>query len=335
MAITVSEQSSVGFVGYIKDLTSNNRVIRASSCDLKLSQEINKPDNIVTGRYDKILYWPGPRIVEGTVEFPAVNVADFNGAVCSYWNKARCRASGALTPIDLGVRYTNGTAFIYTKCIINEFTFSVTQQDLINIRLGLIGADRTPWDQADVNNGPLSGVPGIGTGIGGAPITNERVLTWADFVVSITVAGSVLENTGTHLRSFTSTINNNAERVYVLNSTLSPIFVIPKVRDFTGSFETLGRFDQVSDWAADNQTRCSEESIIKYGFNPCNNVGGNSSSSSVVIPDCGDCGTSATVNGFGATLNGVIFQIEEINLTNDIFVTTVNWHAMPDQMGQP
>ena len=58
----------MGYVGFVKFDTS---LVRATSCDIKLSQEITKPD-VVDSRFDRTVYQLGPQIVEGAVEFPAI-----------------------------------------------------------------------------------------------------------------------------------------------------------------------------------------------------------------------------------------------------------------------
>jgi len=304
MPLNVSAQSSIGFVGYVQTTIGGAiNIVRATSADIKLSQEINKPE-VITGRFDRILYWPGPRIVEGSVEFPAVDIADFGNITTRVWNAAVKRTLGSLDEFDVEIRYTNGVSFKYPKCIANEFTFSVAQQDLINIRFGVIGTDRQPGTL-----GPAPSVSGSG-GVAGS-VTNARVLTWADVDIDIQITGNsnaIVGGAGKHLRNFEATINNNAERVYALNGELAPIFIVPKVRDITGNFTTLGRFDQVSEHAASNQDRCSEDSVITFGYKSCGQA-----------------------VAFTADIVGVVFEIEEMAITNDIFETTVNYHGLPDE----
>ena len=287
--------ASLGFVGFVQFETNPTFGVRATSCDLKLSQAIEKPE-VVTGKFDRTVYKLGPKEVGGAVAFPAVLETVGGGTtqiMDKLWELAVFRSEdGRLTDFDAAVKYTASNAtFRFEDCMINSFKWSVTQGDLVNVETDIIGRKR--------NLITLS-PPTYDT-------RNTRAATWAD--VDITVALSTGGTmTGEWIRSFESTINNNVERFYTCNGELNPQDIAPKMREITGSMTLMGRNPVMGQFAEDNQNRCNEDNSIRFGYQVTNNL------------------CNAT---WFKKFCGVVFEIETMSLSNDIVESSINWHALP------
>ena len=294
----------MGFVGFVRfEFPADKLVVRATSADVRLSQDITKPD-VIDGRYDRSVYQLGPKIVEGSVEYPAI-MTDTDPAARLYRACVGRESSGERfgqlknsNLFDLGVRYTSQFAeFRYKDCLVNQWKFSAAQSDTVKINCDLLGKSR----EKDSNIGNMT------EGADGFP-RNSRIVTWNDVVVNIK-AGDDLNISGEYIRNFECSINNNAERYYSFNGLLEPQDIAVKKRDIDGSMTLLGRHPALGEYAETNQQRCSEDSEVQFGYNLTT----------------GECDST-----FLVTLPNIVFRIEELALTNDLFETTVQWHAFPD-----
>ena len=208
-------QASLGYVGYVVFLGAgpNNSDIRvrATSCDMRLSQTIDKP-SVVDSKYDKTVYQLGPREVGGSISFPAVH-EDGSASIQGLWEKAIERdASGRLSQFHVEVKYANlpsTTVFRYQDCLVDTWEFSVTQGDVVNVNVGLVGVNRIAEEGRNVEY----------------TFRNSRIVTWNDVKVGVINDEEfipALGVTGSSIREFTATVNNNADRAYTLNSQLFP-----------------------------------------------------------------------------------------------------------------
>jgi hypothetical protein len=73
----------------------------------------------------------------------------------------------------------------------------------------------------------------------------------------------------------------------------------------------IGRHDSIGEAALTNEENCTESSEILFGY---------------ATPGDGEGCTPTT---FNVTLPNVVFEMETMSLTNDIFESTVNWHSLP------
>ena len=307
----------VGFVGFVKLIRGTiipdpasgavttsyqDTIVRATTADINLSQEITKPD-VVDSRYDRTVYQLGPKIIEGTLEFPAVyDIGTGTNIVDVLYRLAATRLdSGLLNEFDLDVKYAasgtspNVSEFQYLGNIINTWKFSVSAEDVINISCDIIGKERNPIT-----------IPTLDASY----MQNTRVATWNDARVEI--VGGRISNPigGEFVRSFEANINNNAERFYTLNTQLFPQAIAPTKRDVTGQVVLMGRHEDLAGLAVSNELYCSETTNIRFGFQ----TSGSGSS----------CEAS-----FGVQLPNTVFEIETMALSNDLFETTVQWHSLP------
>ncbi len=323
----------MGFVGFVKILGStinvdptgavnaqsqsfSDFIVRATSADINLKQEISKPD-VVDSRYDKTVYQLGPKIIDGSIEFPAIYDLPGTNSLSMFeilYRLAVTRNStGNLSDFDIEVKYATNSGgfsseFKYTKNIVNTWQFSVAQSDVVTCSFDIIGLEREPADTTvPTKKGPCTTA---GTWDDSADIGSTRIITWNDARVEIGGSKFTQNITGEYIRTFEANINNDAERFYTLNKNLFAQAIAPRKRDIDGSLVFLGRIDSIAGIAESNQERCREDSYINFGY------------VAAASPTC-------TTPSFSATIPSAVFQIEEMSLTNDLFETTVNWLALP------
>jgi hypothetical protein len=299
--------AKLGYVGNVSfGFTTGLVTVRANTANVRASQEISYPD-VVDGRIDRTLYQVGPRIVGGNVAFPLVHEGVQNsGRNCGsatnlgslFWSAAAKRDDyGRLVEFfPIHIRYTDNTAFTYPNCIINSMEISVAQSDQVKFSCEVIGGAnsddnvRLPKEVSDDLD----------------YLAPARVVTWNDFVIRIwgdTSSGLVIN--GDEIRSFNVTLNNNAERYYTLNNRLSPQDVAARKREISGQVMIMGRNVGLSDLAYTNQNRFTSTAGIAFGYT----LGSNG-------------------NPYWATgLHGVVFEIEEIEITNDLADCDANYEA--------
>lgn len=295
--------ASLGFVGYVKFKANKTFGVRATSCDLKLSQAIEKPE-VVTGKFDRTVYKLGPKEVGGSVAFPAVletvSADDTTQVMDALWELAVYRdSSGRLKDnLYIDVRYAaDNSSFTFERCLINSFKWSVTQGDLVNVETDIIGRKRA------VSSGIVA--PTYAT-------RNTRAATWADVNITVEFGGDSI--TGEWIRSFEATINNNVERFYTCNGELNPQDIAAKMREITGTMTLMGRNAPLGIFTAGttngggNESRCNENNYLRFGYQVANNI------------------CNAT---WFKKFCGVVYEIETMSLSNDIVESSINWHALP------
>lgn len=302
--------ATMGWIGFVKLGTA---IIRATSCDIKTSQEITYPE-VVDGRADQTIFQMGPKITGGTVAFPLVHdtatgacssptttTLQANSIAAHIWALAAARdASGRLTAFNSTVRYSNNLAYYYPNCYLNSLTFTIAQ-----------GAD--VQCSAEVFGG-ASSANGISDRTGDPSLIDNslnylapaRVATWNDVAVALVNLGgsNVL---GNEMREFTVTLNNNLERFYTLNGTLSAFDIAPKKREISGTLKIIGNNQILSKWTDQNDQRFTSSSQIAFGFK----IGGPAQ-------------PAYWANG----LNGVILEIEEVAISTGLFETSTKWRAL-------
>lgn len=321
------------YMGYVGFVSIDGSVVRATSADIKLTQDITKPE-VIDGRIDRTVYGLGPQEVGGSIAFPAIyDNAGGATTIANLWNKTCQRKNdGTLFDFPVLIKYAEGgvyntSVFTYDNCVMNSIQFSVTNGDNLNITADIIGLTRT---QGDKDEETIIDPPGSSIAT-----DNSRVVTWADSRMELRpvqpsadlpdggnrsgrqfgwVHPSDKASDGTdvryiggqHIRSYEVNVNNNVERFYTLNRALFAQAVAPSKRDVTGNVVFLGRIPDLSEMAFTNEDWAYEDSYILFGFQP--SVGSSS---------------------FIRKLPNVVFQIEEMSITNNLFETTVNWHSLP------
>jgi len=286
-------------LGYVGHVSFDNTKIRATTADIRVTQTVDKPD-VVDGKVDKTVYQLGPKEVGGTVGFPGIH-EDGTGVIRTLWDYTLQRASNGqmLHYSNIDVKYANGVGYRYPNCMLDSFEWNVTHEDIVNITINVIGTTRTDigsFTEPSYN------------------FRNSRIVTWNDAVVELysVASGGNPSVESSEVRSFTATVANNGARYFTLNGSMfpNPQAIAPTKRDIDGSIVIMGRSPFLKDQAFTNQDRCNEKSAVRFGY--------------TITDAAGECPGSFTVR-----IPGVVFEIEELSLSNDLFETTVNWHALP------
>lgn len=343
--------ANMGWTGFVK-LTSNtlnaNHILRVTSANINLKQEIDMPD-VIDGRIDKTVYKLGPKIIEGSLELPLVadidpesfggcpNVSDLqnpssvagtllNNLWC--WSTARGPQGRLLYDAILDIRYANHAAFTFDTAIVQSLGMTVAQSEAVNLNIDIMGRGRTPAvDPA---------------GIGGAAsphierfLSPARVFTWNDVTVNGVGGCGNPDNLflSNQVREFSLEINNNAERFFTLNGSLFPMDINVGKREITGSLKLLGSQHRLRELAESNQERFTEKNEIRFAFYIGDDrFNGGSFSGRDWLASHGTGVPSDAI--FGRRLTSVVFFIEEMSMTNSVFETDVNWIALAnDQEG--
>ena len=293
----------MGYIGYVRITSGTTFGIRCTSCDLALSQAIEKPE-VVSSRFDYTVYRLGPKEVGGTIAFPAVMDPSGGGAgsvdvvpviwLATIQRNNDGRMQNVLTPVK--VKYTSDNAtFNFHNCKVNSFTFTATHSEMVTIDLDIFGTRR---EYLGSGGGYLSDAE-----LGGE--RNARALTWNDVYTKITLDdGSYF--TGEYIRSFTFTVNNNLERFYTLNGCLNPQDIAAKLRSMEGTLDIMGRHPELGYNAEQNEARCYANGSVHFGYY-----------------------VSTCAANWGALIPGVVYEIETMGLSNDLMQSTVNFHALP------
>ncbi len=342
--------ANMGWVGFAKltiDSLNTENVLRVNSADLNLAQDIEMPD-VIDGRIDRTIYKLGPKTVEGTLSLPVVadvapallgdgcpTVQDLTVAgslLDTIWCWATARTSqGRMMYNDarIDVRYANHAAFTFDRTVVNTLGLSVTQGDQIGWDINVYGRARQP---AVLDIEQLKVDPAITDFLAPA-----RVLTWNDISVNgIRGCNAGVEEDlffSNQVREFNMDIANNTDRFYTLNGSLFPTDINVGQREISGSLTLMGLADRLRILAESNPERFTEKNEVRVAiyignetfnganFDPRNWTGINS-----------DQPSQDAI--WYKKLTGVVFQIEEMSMTNDLFETTVNWHALAnDQFG--
>lgn len=343
--------ANMGWVGFLKLRVGDlDNIIRVTSADINLSQEVSKPD-VIDGRIDPTVYQLGPKVVEGSFSMPLVaDVADpdtFGG--CPNTNDLRTGTAGdVLTSIwcwttardahgrllygdaRIDIRYANHAGFKFDSAVVNTWGLTITQGEMITTDVSVIGRGRQPTGDEELW-GWVQTNPNIADFLAPA-----RVLTWND----ATITG--IKGCGTdqvlfysnQVREFTMEINNNAERFYTLQGSLFPVDINVGKREITGTLRLMGLQEQLRKLAASNSSRFTEKNEIRMAFYIGEDTEFTTPTGLGFASRDWTAVTAPFDPIFSKRLTAVVFQIEEMSMTNEVFETTINWHAMAnDQEG--
>lgn len=336
--------ANMGWVGFVKlvlpklNQTTGGNILRVTSANVNLSQEITMPD-VIDGRIDRTVYQLGPKVVEGTFSMPLIadlpsaavgdgcpNVTELTTAgqlLDNVWCWATARGShGRLIHSDgvLTVRYANHAAFKFDTAIVDTLSMTITQGAEITMDIGVIGRARKPLNDPSFALDPEANIADF--------LSPARVLTWND--ATITGVGgcgnpSILVRSN-QVRGYTMEVNNNADRFYTLNGSLFPMDVNVAQREITGTMTLMGYQDRLRQLSETNAQRFTEKNELRMALY----IGEeqfDASSGTFLNRDW----TGASPQGnpiWQKRLVGVVFRIEEVSMTNDLLETTVNWLAL-------
>tara|TARA_Y100000034_G_scaffold136854_1_gene216408 strand:+ start:270 stop:1301 length:1032 start_codon:yes stop_codon:yes gene_type:complete len=297
-----------GFTGAVMYDTGDTFLIRAKDCNVSAKQEINAIDD-VDGSIDKTRYTLAPFVIDGSFSFALdqSQTADSFAVFEQIFNDAVLRdGHGNMAAADrkLHVRYYSGVAFTYSHLVIDTLTLEVSQSSELTASATVKGRGRQPLTSGDQ--------PNLDSSSDLAPV---RAIMFNDVFITLsptsvpgahTIGAAV---TSEVVRSFKMDIANNTELIYTLSSSLNPFDIIAKKRDITGSVTFAGRNSELADWAVSHED--SAQSAVDLEFA----VRFSAEQPAIAL----------------FKLRGVVFQMEELSITNDLVETTMNFRAYGDQ----
>lgn len=356
--------SAMGWVGFLKvrnlDVDpTKSFILRLNSCDLKLSQTIETPE-VIDGRIGRTVYKLGPKIVEGSLSMPLIaDVSDIdsytNGCVPPSALQGDQSVAGQLlgniwcwatgrgprgrilkNNVSIDVRYANHAAFTFDRALVNSLTMNIEKEQEIKMDMQLWARSRAPSGLDEVavpaNSGSTYQIDDF--------LSPARILTWNDATINA-VTGCDTSALGaaftaifvsSQVRSFTMDINNNAERIYTLNGTLYPADINVKKREIGGSIALLGLSEKLRKLSETNQERFTEKNRLRIALYIGNDRYDPTTGGTFSRDWFGDNANPAAagINGsiWYKEFAGTVFEIEEMEMTNDIYETKIKWHGL-------
>ena len=324
MPVHPSPFAEMGFPGFVQfdvpasqSLFTNRNIfqVRANSCNLNLSQDIDRPLQAKSPGYpfsypyqDRVVYTIKPEVIEGSISFPVVmsDVLCDQDGIMDLWNLAIQRTTQErLRPFDINIKYTaSQQAYKFSKCYLNSFKFSVAQGGPINVNVDVYGSKR----DKQLDN------------IHRKPATNSRIATWADAVVELEGPWGTVD--GKFVRDFNASVSNGCERFYAAGGTGFKVRdITPKLRDIDGSIKVIGKQLEcatLADYAKNNPSNCSSRSSLVFGYD--------------ILCSSTPQGCQHTNREFRITLPNIVVTPEEVQLTNEIFETEFKWYCLPSNI---
>lgn len=314
----------MGFVDFGSAWGLGSGQIRVTSAGLKAAQDISAMETI-DSQYDFTAYRLGPVRVEGDVAFP---VPATSGMMENIIRKAgeRHNSTGAtngqlVNKGDVTVFYDTVIGYKYEDCKINTMSINIASENAVEATWALIGTKRTTGTRPVLQR-----------------TSPERVLTWNDVSVSSGELNALPGSSAASLNAeqvttFSFELNNNLTAFFGLNGKIfvAPDNIVAGKREITGSIEAAWNGSGLENYAYalnagiesasfGGVNRCSSNDKLFATFNKC--TGGESGDAS---------GSSSTE--FNVRFNGVVFNMEDISVTNDFFKGTQTWRAYGEKFG--
>jgi hypothetical protein len=313
--------AQMGFVGFVQFeiarpaglIASGNNlyVVRAKSCDLNLKQAMTK-QNTISGLFDRMVYQPQPELIEGNVEYcvSMADAADKRDPTPLLWDLAANRNYwDKLDTFSVAVKYAQlYSGFRYIDCVANTFSFSVKEQGFISVNVGLMA-----YDREETNFGTRAITVGI---LNNSNVHIGRLANWKDAIVNLYAPEFTVS--GDYIRSFQVSLANNCERYFTGSGPrlLKVLDISPKPREIEGSVTIMGRHQYLAAHAANAYRHCREMGAVEFGYDI----------------DCLACETNVCLGeraSFRGRIPNVVYLIEELQLTGDVFETVIKFNSLP------
>jgi hypothetical protein len=313
-----------GFVTYEANLSGSIKkyLLRADSCSLKGTQAIDTiPD--IDGSIDSTRYAIKPFEVSGGISFNLDSAPDSVGYMAFarlYADITQRSADGRLKIREqpgcrnMLVRYSGEVSYRYVDIVPNSMDISCSAGEPLKFSVDFKGRGR---------EGPFNGTTAVmGDGLastvdGKFNVAPVRVVTYNDISIDIEsspLTGSgVVVNTPSNIarlpliKSFSCKIDNQVEAVHTLSGTLAAYDLVAKKRIITGKIDFLGRNRDIADYALYNELGQTSRANLSFNVRFGN----------------------VTKTLF--KLRGVVFKIENMDLTNDVLTSSMDFMALGDQ----
>lgn len=223
-------------MGYMGSATIGGTVVKITSSSINKVQVIDAPE-LVQGDYVKKAVNYGKVEVGGSVAGPCGDTS-----IVDLFSQATARTSEGdvlSNVVDITIAYYKSASQSFTGCYVNSLQLSVTAGEVAQFTIDFMG------------KGEVSGASASGDSSTGAC---EKLVTWDQCSFS---GGGVPSN---QVQSYTMTIGNGLQRIYVLNQdNLYPAHVAAGMQNVTGSVSIY------SDGAPQNQMQLGTFGADKYG----------------------------------------------------------------------
>jgi hypothetical protein len=315
------------------------KFIRITSFGMKATQTLETMDTI-DGVYDRTAWRVTPLSVEGDIAFPLPankegkttattppfeQLLEFAAArqdvLAGNPGGSTANAGDLINSRELLADYDNTVSYKYTGCKCNTFSMSVAAEEAVEFSMNMIGSDRqlqTDFTHID-------------------RLSPERMLTWNDVEVigeretgalptSLTNLGSLVFDSS-QIRNFSFEINNNVTKFFALDGGViaKPGNIIAGKREVTGSIEAAWN-GFVDTAAVTGSVPATLDNIQQFNRDVTNTTSHNQIK--VFISNSGTLATPSGTNSTGIAFAGVVYDIEDISMTNDFFMGTIGWKAM-------
>lgn len=269
-----------------------NQEIRVTSAGLKATQEVSAMDTI-DGAYDYTAYRLGPVKVEGDIEFPVPAANNMVEHVIRTGAQRDVNGLLQFKNVSVNAKYDHTISYEYSGCSVNTMGIEIAAEEAMTVRMNLLGHDRKAGSAILPTYTP----------------SPQRVITWNEIEVSTT--GPTL--VAAQVKSLSFEVNNNVTVFFGLNKKIFAAAdnIIAGKREVTGTMEVS--------W--------NGSGLVNYAFNQNTGLPSYCTSDDTIVltidPQCQGGSTTACVVKF----LGIIYNLEEINMTNDFFMGTQTWRA--------
>jgi len=244
MPLPTTPTAGMGYIGFVKVF---GLLVRVTSSNINISQEISNPD-IIDGRVDRTVYQLGPIEVGGSIEFPIIldSTVDFPSKIFEFALDRDFDTTGELINSgEVVVRYTFGQEFSFAKAKVNTFTLTAAVEEAVSGSFELIGTTRTRTSSISIPD----------------YLSPARVLTWDSVEINGSGVGAFDSK---FVRNFEMNINNNVQRNFTFDPDAGffPSNISTGKREIDGSLEFQG-FAPTEETAADgNPTFVTSDDTI-------------------------------------------------------------------------
>jgi len=298
-----------GIMGFVK-LTGAGALgkIRVTSLGLRASQEISAMETI-DSVYDYTAYRLGPVRVEGDIAFPIPVLSNqWNAIITAGAERNNTTGQMANKTIMVEANYDHNIKYKYENCSVNTMAVSVNSEEAVEVTMNLLGTKRSTAGRQTI-----------------ASTSPERVLTWNEVTVTTggSMAGSstsrVPEIPSSQVRNFSFEVNNNNTVFFGLGGEIVAVVnnIVAGKREVTGSMEIAWNQDGLG--------------LQDFDYNVNAENGPDYCSSNLWINMAIDSNCSSSSSPKPLKFHGVMYNMEEISMTNDFFMGTQTWKAYGEE----
>ena len=200
--------------GYMGHAKIGGTLVKIASSSINPAQAIESP-TLVQGDWNPKAWNYGKIETGGGISGPIAETA------ANVWAAAWVRAASGdkmQNVVEVDIAYFSGHGRTFNECQINSYELSVNAGDVAQFNIDFMGTTEATY---------------AGTVDHTNDVACEKLITWDKCGFNYT------GNTATQFQAFTYTVNNNLERLYMLNQAttygLFPAAIVAGIRNITGT----------------------------------------------------------------------------------------------------